>query len=228
MTTPMAAPALRLDANPRDCVDGLFIVDSAHRYVEFSAVCERITGLSRESVLGSQCSCQLPTDCRAERERSLLGALCPGLRAFSDEDGLPKQRIRFRRPDGHSVSVEITFSRIASGDGDSSYLVGIMREVTDVLEDDADEPRVTNDTRDVADFDLPGDGPTAPEDASLGALDRILCGIERDEIVRALRRSGGQRMMAARVLGISRSRLYRRMDALGIDPRRVAASLNQS
>jgi len=51
------------------------------------------------------------------------------------------------------------------------------------------------------------------------SLDEILAGIERREILSALQRANGQRTMAAQFLRISRSRLYRRMEALGIDPR---------
>lgn len=53
----------------------------------------------------------------------------------------------------------------------------------------------------------------------MGPLDRILTTIEKREILEALKRANGQRTMAAKMLGISRSRLYRRMEALGIDPR---------
>ena len=53
-------------------------------------------------------------------------------------------------------------------------------------------------------------------------LDEVLATIEKREILGALQRADGQRTMAARLLGISRSRLYRRMEALGIDPRKVA------
>ena len=49
-------------------------------------------------------------------------------------------------------------------------------------------------------------------------LDAILAQVERREVVSALRETEGQRTLAARRLGISRSKLYRRMDALGIDP----------
>ena len=53
----------------------------------------------------------------------------------------------------------------------------------------------------------------------MGPLDRILTTIEKREILGALKRANGQRTLAARMLGISRSRLYRRMEALEIDPR---------
>ncbi len=50
-----------------------------------------------------------------------------------------------------------------------------------------------------------------------GSLDDILANTERREILDALQRAGGQRASAARLLRISRSRLYRRMGALGIE-----------
>ncbi|MCP4245650.1 MAG: PAS domain S-box protein [bacterium] len=50
-------------------------------------------------------------------------------------------------------------------------------------------------------------------------LDEILATVERRALLAALRRSNGQRSRAARQIGISRSRLYRRMEALGIRPR---------
>ena len=50
-------------------------------------------------------------------------------------------------------------------------------------------------------------------------LDDVLASVERQAILAALRRAGGQRSQAARAMSISRSRLYRRMEALGIHPR---------
>jgi transcriptional regulator with PAS, ATPase and Fis domain len=56
-----------------------------------------------------------------------------------------------------------------------------------------------------------------PEGESL-LLDSILARVEREAIRRALRAANWQRNKAAKLMGISRSRLYRRMEALGIDP----------
>ena len=49
-------------------------------------------------------------------------------------------------------------------------------------------------------------------------LDETLADVERRTILGSLRRARGQRSLAAKLMGISRSRLYRRMDALGINP----------
>lgn len=59
-----------------------------------------------------------------------------------------------------------------------------------------------------------GSGHTQSGEAA--PLDEVLAGLERREILAALERAGGQRSLAAKLMGISRSRLYRRMDALGI------------
>lgn len=47
-------------------------------------------------------------------------------------------------------------------------------------------------------------------------LDRLLQDVEKSAILYALRQTGGNRSDAARVMGISRSRLYRRLEALKI------------
>jgi PAS domain S-box-containing protein len=60
----------------------------------------------------------------------------------------------------------------------------------------------------------------AKSDAEAVSLDDILCDTERRAILTALRRARGQRSMAAKYMGISRSRLYRRMEALGIASKR--------
>lgn len=54
-------------------------------------------------------------------------------------------------------------------------------------------------------------------------LDDILDKVATREIIGALKRAHGHRTLAAQMLGITRSMLYRKMDALGIDPRKVLA-----
>jgi len=59
------------------------------------------------------------------------------------------------------------------------------------------------------------------------SLDEILYSVERREILAALARAGGHRTRAAELLAISRSRLYRRMEALGIEPNGASSNGHQ-
>ena len=52
-------------------------------------------------------------------------------------------------------------------------------------------------------------------------LDPFLNQVEREAICRALRAADGGRKRAAKIMGISRSRLYRRMEALRINPAEI-------
>lgn len=60
--------------------------------------------------------------------------------------------------------------------------------------------------------------PTSSSGTEVRSLDESLAAVERQEIISALDRANGQRTRAAELLRISRSRLYRRMEALGIRP----------
>lgn len=55
----------------------------------------------------------------------------------------------------------------------------------------------------------------------IASLDDVLADVERRSILEALRQTGGQRSLSAKLLNISRSRLYRRMDVLGITPKEL-------
>ncbi len=68
---------------------------------------------------------------------------------------------------------------------------------------------------------VPNNSPERIGPVARKSLDEILISIETREIVGALKQVQGQRTQAAKLLGISRSRLYRRMEALGIDPRLI-------
>jgi transcriptional regulator of acetoin/glycerol metabolism len=61
---------------------------------------------------------------------------------------------------------------------------------------------------------LPGIDETIPATS----LDEILEHAERRAILASLRRARGRRNLAAKLMGISRSRLYRRMEALNVVP----------
>ena len=139
--------------------------------------------------------------------------------------------MQITRQDGSAVWVETTYSPVHGENGTVTGVVGILRDITHIKEMEemlTNQSEIANatDTRDALEpvscitaepsgtvnVDTPGETGNRP-------LDDVLCTIEKREILAALRRAGSQRTLAAQLLRISRSRLYRRMEALGIDPR---------
>ena len=218
-----------LDDVFRHSLDGIFLIDRECRFVSYSEGCERITGFAASEMVGQQCDCKGVTDCHDSVDRPLAGRLCPGRQIFSG--GLPNalQRMRIRHRDGHFIWVETAYSPVRDAQGNVVLIAGIMRNVTDAVERENELKEASMNRRyEETDIDrkstVPSGGSQSPGQTSTEAgrspasLDEILNGIEKREIVGALNRANGQRTLAARMLGISRSRLYRRMEALGIDP----------
>ncbi len=229
MATNVPVCDITLHDTLRDAVDGMFIIDRNFEIVFFSDGCERITGATRSTILGTACTCHELTDCRDEHGRSLADALCPAAKVLRGEIPLYRQRIDIRQRGGRRVWVETTYSPVKDARGAIGGVVSIMRDITETkrreddllktIERNAAAPSRTTPPWNVTDSASPS--PTEEEGAA-GPLDRMLSAIEKQEILTALNQANGQRTLAARALGISRSRLYRRMEALGIDPRKVS------
>ncbi len=210
MTAHTATNGLALEAVLRDSVDGVFVLDRDHRFLSFSAGCERITGYASSEVIGRHCHEAI--ECRDQDGQSMSGALCPSTPVMSGEVSSAGQRMMIRAKDGRQIDVEATYLPLYDGQGQIACVVSVLREASNLVG-----------RRD----ELPDSGTHATDDrvetssmeSDNNALDSILQGVEKREILAALRRAHGQRSRAARALGISRSRLYRRMEALGIDPR---------
>lgn len=200
---------LTLEQAMQDCVDGVFVIDKDRRIVLYSRGCERLTGTSRAEVLGSPCACHNLTHCRDQHGRTLSGVLCPALDVLSGERPSARQRMTIDHTDGHRVWIGTTYSPVRDEHGVIIGAVGVMRDITEIVEREAERAEQDADDASVDAGSVPGSG-------SLGPLDLELTALERREILAALRVSGGQRTEAAKRLGISRSRLYRRMAALGI------------
>ena len=228
MVTGSAASGDALDTALRAAVDGMLALDRHYRFIAFSPGCERITGYGKSELVGTQCPPPDSTVGRLEREGSLTDALGRGLAALAGEVSSVRQRARVRHRSGHLIWVELTYLPMHDSNGQIACTVCIVRDVTRTCEM-SDEPVCTEGilvTRADGEGKAPdreatglgGDGDASQEGAE-NVLDNVLHVVEKREILGALRRSGGQRSRAARALGISRSRLYRRMEALGIDPR---------
>lgn len=233
MTTSIDIKELTLTDVLRHAVDGMFVIDPNRQVLFFSEGCERITGADRSWLSGSSCACHQLTDCRDEQDRPLSGALCPSQRIFTGEITSARQRMSIMHRDGRRVWIETTYSPVYHDEGNVACVVGIMRDITEakVRENELREAAkqaalgeheawASTDRFDSAALES---GAASPEEGTddMGPLDRILTTIEKREILAALKRANSQRTLAARLLGISRSRLYRRMEALGIDPREI-------
>ncbi len=181
--------------------DGVFVLDSAYRCVLFSPACERITGHAATEVLGTDWRAAEPAETAAETDRSPWSSLCPPLGVLRGEVDTLKKEIRIHRADGSVVRVESRYTGLRDEHGGFAGVLGVLR--ADDLPDLVREESLELD--EVADrLDQP--------------LDDVLASVERRAILTALRRAAGRRSQAAREMGISRSRLYRRMEALGIHP----------
>ncbi len=233
MTTGVGAGGIALDDALRYAVDGMFIIDRSREVLLFTEGCERITGVTRASIVPSECPCHQLIECRDEHDRTSSGALCPSIAIFGGDRSAVRQRMSIRHRDGRRVWVETAYSPVFDAGGGVTRVVGIMRDITEAKEQEEQlralaEQNMASDTENMStpadsccSMPAQGDQPVAGTDSSMGPLDQMLTSIEKREILSALRRANGQRTLAARMLGISRSRLYRRMEALGIDPREI-------
>ncbi len=216
MANNLSVDDLMLTDTFRHAVDGMFIIDRNRRVIYFSEGCERITGATSANVMGSDCVCHRLTDCRDEHGRSLAGAHCPAIELIEGTATSSRHQMSVRHRDGRRVWAETTYSPIRNEHGQVTAVVCVMRDITEAKERELELLRRAGS---VSGNSEPAET-TTPADIG-GPLDRMLTAIERKEILTALDRADGQRTLAARKLGISRSRLYRRMEALRIDPRGV-------
>lgn len=134
-----------------------------------------------------------------------ISARGPVSRIFSGNARTERRIESFETATGENISADTTYAAISDGNGGADFVVGIMRPVADR----ARASSSANGNGNTGGVDIPGQGP----------LDAMLSTLERGEIIGALKKAGGQRTKAAELLGISRSRLYRRMEALAIDPK---------
>ncbi|MCH7813827.1 MAG: sigma 54-interacting transcriptional regulator [Planctomycetes bacterium] len=131
ITTPSK---IDLEAILNSTQDGIFIVDRDRRVVLFNDACEKLTGYSRDEVLGTQCQCHDVTECQDEYGRSPMGRLCPSLRVFGGHVPAARQRMRFRRRDGSSIWTETTYTPLPDGNGGVSCVLAVVHDITDLKE----------------------------------------------------------------------------------------------
>lgn len=216
-----------LDLLLRSAADGIFVLDRNRQFVLYNDACERLTGYKADELIDSNCHCREVMDCRDEYDRPLSAALCPADGLFDGSVPSARQKMKIRRRDGSRLWIETAYTPVASGAGEVEWVMGIMRDITEAKVRELETAQELNDAHRHGDtpataaagalHGLPTVGETTATAETL-RLDDILARVEREAIQRALNAAGRQRNRAAQLMGISRSRLYRRMEALGINP----------
>ncbi len=210
----------------RSAADGIFVLDRHRRFVQYNEACERMTGYKADELLDSNRSCGDLMDCRDEHDRPLTAALCPADGLFDGSVPYARQKMQIRRRDGSRLWIETVYTPITNGAGQVEWVLGVMRDITESRAREQEQAQEWAEARrpaapaaSAASGELRGLPPSgeASADQTL-RLDDILARVEREAIYRALNAAGRQRNRAAQLMGISRSRLYRRMEALGINP----------
>lgn len=238
-------PVIAIQDILRRALDGVYVIDSHRRFLLFSESCERLTGYKAYELVGRDCCCYNVLDCRDEYDRPLKPSSCPVKAIFEGTISFARHRTQIRRKDGQQLWVETNYTPVYNKAGAVDYVLAVMRDIADnkarenhLLEQIA---RLRQRVQQLAPTEYseeelarppqgaigprgpvvgirdPGRIPGRDEAPSLN-LDPILADVERAAIRRALRTANWQRNKAAQLMGISRSRLYRRMEALGIDP----------
>ena len=194
--------------------DGVFVLDRQGRYLMFNRACEELTGYQSSEVLGGPCGDVGVKGCHDEHGRPLEPPLCPGRAVLKGELPSARQRMRITTRSGQHRWVETSYACILDDRGEPECVIGVMRDVSEAKERE-DRRAADVSAASHGGIDVREDEP----DAGVTRLDDVLADVERRTILSGLRQARGQRSRAAKLLGISRSRLYRRMDALGIVPR---------
>lgn len=214
--------------------DGIFVIDRDRRCVLFSDACEKITGYEGSTVVGTQCRCQDITSCKDEYGRSLSDVLCPGLHVLEGILPHARQRMHIQHIDGHQIDIETSYSPIRNDKNEITHVIGIMRNHSDIAENEKALREVSRTLASPSSVIVEKTASISSKKVNLKSaeaspgnqpLDQMLALIEKHEILAALQRSKNQRTLTARDLGISRSRLYRRMEALGIDPDNIESEV---
>jgi PAS domain S-box-containing protein len=201
--------------------DGIFLIDRQRHYVLVSEALEKMTGFKSSDLVDKDCVCAEVLDCRDEQGRRLSSVLCPAKALFEGTQDCIRQRLQVRRRDGSDIWIETVYTTVPGSTGAPEYVLGVVRDITETktreLEMANELTRLREQVRQTGGtMQTAGAPATAPTPESL-RLDPLLAQCEREAILRALKAAHGQRNRAAQMMGISRSRLYRRMEALGVD-----------
>lgn len=173
--------------------EGFLVLDQQGCVVSYSEGCQQLTGYSQE-------------DANDGKRQYVARSVFPNYWEIAQAGPGHRRRLQMIHKDGRPIVLDAVYTPIRNAQNEVAFIACAITPTSS----SATAPSDAQDGPDAS-----GDGdPLAATDGK--TLDQILQEVERRAILAALRSTGGRRTDAAARMGISRSRLYRRLEALGI------------
>ena len=147
MASPSTSKSVRMEDIFENTLDGIFVIDGSRRFLMLNRACERITGYTREDIIGKQCACSSVMECADEQGRSIPASLCPGLQVFRGEAPAGRHRKRLHRKNGSYVWVETQYTALKDENGQVVRVLAVMRDVTESKRNDDELRSITENLR---------------------------------------------------------------------------------
>jgi PAS domain S-box-containing protein len=103
---------------------GIFTVDARGRITSFNRAAEKITGFSKEDVIGRACADLFKTD--------LCDTVCPLKRSISSGERTHDRQVRIQTKDGRSIPVSVSTAPLATPAGKLVGGVEVFRDMSQV------------------------------------------------------------------------------------------------
>jgi PAS domain S-box-containing protein len=124
----LAEEKQRIEAILDNSADGIMSVDSRCRILGFNLAMEKMTGYSREEVLGQECFRVLNfTD---QDRHNLCNVNCPMLMNANGNNSVLEQEGLIRSRDGKAIDVAMAYSLVRSADGKPINAVVNVRDIS--------------------------------------------------------------------------------------------------
>ncbi len=110
--------------------DGIFSLDSSGHIVGFNAAMEKLTGYSREEVMGQKCLKIL--DFRNWEGKNWCGHFCPLFSSEPEAVQVLERQGKMRTKSGRDIEVSVKYSLIRNQEGEPLNAVATVRDISEV------------------------------------------------------------------------------------------------
>lgn len=128
----LAEEKQRIESILENSAEGIMSIDSRRQLSGFNAAMQRLTGYSREEVLGKECFSVL--DLRDVEGRSLCQTRCPMLMNSREGGAIFERQGKIRTKDGQEVDVAMVYSIVRSPEGKPINAVVNVRDISRLRE----------------------------------------------------------------------------------------------